>query len=837
MPPRVPAFSPPELNSLHGRYLLGALLVLAVLLASSWFAEAYLHDQQSLRTEHFRQRQEALEVSRMLQNAFWEAEHYLQAFALTPDEESRARALEAIQRAQEGAARLRGLPWVARNHWEPPARALDRAFEALEGEARSLIAIRTSPDRMYPALRIMRDELGPASRAFLNAAQLALASDASRTAGPLGRVADGDVAEVLHHCRYQWSRMIAEFRLYMTARMGMLGGDEDETRARNVESFFLGVSESLAELEERAARGTLPLAQQRAVVAMREQAGRWYDAYERVRSVYLHHNWREDFPLITGSLHPLYQSIQSSLIRLDKRLADSANRATDSMATVASHLTAMLWGLLVIHLGVVVLGYAFLNRGILAPLARVAGAIKREAEGGSGAPALPRGPREIEDVVHAFGVMREEVRSRESDLQHQAFHDPLTDLPNRPLLEDRLTQAIQRARRKGLAGALVMLDLDFFKEINDTFGHPTGDRVLVEVAQRLRQVLRDTDTVARFGGDEFGILLPDTDGDAAKHVAGKLLARLQAPLSSGNGDLHIGASMGITLFPEHGEDPETLIRRADLAMYEAKRLRQGFVEFHSDHHPDTVERLTRVNDLFEDIRQDRIPVHFQPQMDLASGRTASAEALLRWGPAGTHPLPPQDVFGMAERAGVLHALTRRVLNASVRECARWHLRGYDLGIAVNLSADDLQETGMVEEIRNFLTAWDLPAHRLELEITENAMVADAERAKRILGDLRALGVRIAVDDYGTGYSALGYLKELPVDTLKIDKSFVMRLHQDPEDQAIVRSTIDLGHSLGLQVVAEGVEDGEALHLLRQWGCDRAQGFHLGAPLPSGDWTG
>ncbi|MFA9460527.1 putative bifunctional diguanylate cyclase/phosphodiesterase [Thiohalorhabdus sp. Cl-TMA] len=818
------------LNSLRGRYLLGAFLVLAILLVSSWSAESYLRYEQEERTRHFQQRQQALEASRVIRDAFWEAEHQLQAFVLTPGPQSRRKALAAIRRAHKGAQHLRKLAWVRSNDQQSLAAGLLKDFRQLEDKARKLLALRSSPDRLYPALRIMRENLAPAGTAFLNAAQLALAADPIPAAQPGARI-----DHLFRETRYQWSRMIGEFRLYVTARIGMLGGAQDHTRIANLETYFSAVQDNLSRLDALDRRGLLSLAQRRALRTMEEQSEHWHDAYQQVRKLYTTHNWREDFPLITGSLHPLYRSIQGALIRLDKRIKEAATREADSMATVAGNLTAILWSLLVIHLGVLVLGYTILHRGILSPLARVATAIKGEAEGETELPALPGGPREIEDLTNAFGTMRQEVRSRESELQHQAFHDPLTDLPNRTLLEDRLSQAVRKSRRQGTSGALVMLDLDFFKEINDTFGHPTGDKVLVEVAQRLREVLRETDTAARFGGDEFGILLPDTDGDAAKHVAGKLLSRLQAPLRSGNGDLHIGGSMGIALFPEHGEDPETLIRRADLAMYEAKRLRQGFVEFHSDHLPDTVERLTRVGDLYADILHDRVELHFQPQVDLATSRVVGAEALLRWGPPGTNPLPPPDVFGMAERAGVFHALTQRVFNAAVRECAGWRNTGKDLRIAINLTVNDLQAGGLVDDIRTHLTAWDLPASRLELEITENAVVADTERAKRTLGELRDLGIRVAVDDYGTGYSSLGYLKELPVDILKIDKSFMTGLSEEPRNQAIVRSTIDLGHSLDLQVVAEGVESPRALDLLLGWNCDRAQGFHLGEPCSGVDW--
>ncbi|HKL76953.1 MAG TPA: EAL domain-containing protein, partial [Gammaproteobacteria bacterium] len=269
--------------------------------------------------------------------------------------------------------------------------------------------------------------------------------------------------------------------------------------------------------------------------------------------------------------------------------------------------------------------------------------------------------------------------------------------------------------------------------------------------------------------------------------------------------------------------------------YEAKRTRQGLVVFHPNHQSDVSERLTRINELFEDIHHARIPLHYQPKVDTASGTVVGAEALLRWGPGDSHLLPPPEVFAMAERAGVAQDLTLRVLNAAIRQCAAWRTAGWDLTVAVNLSVNDLQMPNLIDRVREGLSAWDLPARRLELEITENAMMAEPERAHRVLAELRALGIRIAVDDYGTGYSSLAYLKGLPVDVLKIDKSFVMELAEDPHDQAIVRSTVELGHSLGLEVVAEGVENEAGQALLTQWQCQRAQGFHLGRPMDPADF--
>ncbi len=433
----------------------------------------------------------------------------------------------------------------------------------------------------------------------------------------------------------------------------------------------------------------------------------------------------------------------------------------------------------------------------------------------------------IVDTI-AQGIERKRA---EEALRHQALHDALTDLPNRVLLRDRLDGELRAIHRHQRPLALLLLDLDRFKEVNDTFGHQQGDLLLQEVARRLRDSLRDSDTVARLGGDEFAVLLPDSDACGAVAAAHKLRAALDAPVPIEGHVLHVEASVGIALCPEHGTDAATLLSHADVAMYAAKRQRSGFTVYDALHDPYSPRRLGLIGDLRRAIAQGALALHYQPKIEVATGRVRGVEALVRWPHPRQGLIPPDGFIPLAEETGLIAPLTRWVLEEALQQCHNWWRHGLELSMAVNLSVWNLHDPALPDTIAGLLETYHVPPAALCLELTESAIMADMERAVDVLTRLRALGVRLAVDDFGTGYSSLAYLKRLPVDELKIDKSFVQRLAEDATDVTVVTSVVGLGHGLGLHVVAEGVENGATLELLARLGCDTAQGYHLSRPLP------
>ena len=417
--------------------------------------------------------------------------------------------------------------------------------------------------------------------------------------------------------------------------------------------------------------------------------------------------------------------------------------------------------------------------------------------------------------------------------QHQALHDALTGLPNRELFRDRIDQAVNASRRSGETAVVMIMDLDHFKEINDTLGHHMGDLLLQEVSGRIDNALRESDTVARLGGDEFGVLLPrvDNPGDAAT-VAQNLLAVLREPFVLEGMRLEIDASVGLALHPLHGEDNETLQQRADIAMYSAKQSGRGFAIFEPELDRHSPRRLALAGGMRQAINEGQIQLYYQPKADLRTGRIMGAEALARWDHPEFGIVGPSEFVPIAEQTGLITPLTSFVLDAAISQVRKWKDAGLELSIAVNLSARSFLDTQLAVEIPRLLAKWNVEAELLELEITESMLMTDPARAEATLTRLSRIGLTLSVDDFGTGYSSLANLKRLPVDVIKIDKSFVMEMAVDASDAAIVRSTIDLAHNLGLRVVAEGVESEDAWRHLETLGCDFAQGYYLSRPLPA-----
>ncbi len=432
--------------------------------------------------------------------------------------------------------------------------------------------------------------------------------------------------------------------------------------------------------------------------------------------------------------------------------------------------------------------------------------------------SITRGHRRTLDVERARAV-------------HDSLHDALTGLPNRTLLADRFGQALRADARAGTSTGLLLIDLDRFKEINDTFGHHYGDELLTQVGPRLTGVLRDVDTVARLGGDEFAVLLPDVHSlNDATAVAAKLRAALEAPFPVAGVDLDVEASVGIVLSGEHGQDVTTLLQRADIAMYAAKTQNLGVFAYDPAADGHSPAKLAMLGDLRRALDRGELVLHYQPKVSISTGDVVGAEALVRWQHPERGLVFPDAFTPIAEHTGLIGPLTHYVLDTALAQARRWADAGRPLTISVNLSARNLLDERLADQVAELLAAHGVTAGLLVLEVTESAIMTEPVRAHRLLERLSTLGVRISIDDFGAGYTSLGQLKTLPVSELKIDRSFVITMTEDRSNALIVHSVVDLGHNLGLTIVAEGVETERALNALAGFGCDVAQGYHLTRPI-------
>ncbi len=416
--------------------------------------------------------------------------------------------------------------------------------------------------------------------------------------------------------------------------------------------------------------------------------------------------------------------------------------------------------------------------------------------------------------------------------RYHALHDELTNLPNRTLLHERIHQAILSAKRSDTCMIVMIMDLNQFKEVNDTLGHHCGDCLLQQVAPRLKSAVRESDTVARLGGDEFSVVLKDTDTNGAILICKKILEALNEPFSVEGHTLTAGMSIGIARYPDDGIDSDMLIQKADVAMYVAKNDVSGYAVYDAQRDQHSVNRLTLINALHDAIRNDELTLHYQPIIKIKNRKLWGLEALARWTHKDLGQIPPAEFIPIAEQSGIIKELTLWMLETAFKQYQKWQKNGKKFILSVNLSVKDIQDAEFSSKIKGLLKQYEISAKKINVEITESTMMSDSRRAYDVITELTQLGLSISIDDFGTGFSSLSYLKQLPTQCIKIDRTFVCDMLEDDNDAVIVRSTIDLAHNMGRTVIAEGVENKEILDILEILGCDYVQGFHLCKPMPA-----
>lgn len=494
---------------------------------------------------------------------------------------------------------------------------------------------------------------------------------------------------------------------------------------------------------------------------------------------------------------------------------------------------------LYLRAGALTLGYLIFTLGLAAywiyrlnrPIRQLSDASRRVASGEvDEAIDVRTGLGEIRALAADINHMRLQLLKKTDSMEYLAMHDALTGLPNRSLLMDRVKQTLKDAERNRTTVALLLMDLDHFKEINDTLGHAVGDRILCMLPERLMPCLRKVDTLARLGGDEFACLLPDTDVQGAVLVAGRLTEAMRAPFQIQGQNLHLGMSAGIALYPEHGDEFNSLLRQVDIAMYAAKANRRGYFVYSPDIDPHSRDRLALASELRRDIEAGILEVHYQPQVQLADRSLCAVEALCRWPHPERGYIPPELFIPLANRLGLMDELARAVIRQALQDYST-HEELQGLALCINLAANNLHDPVLPIFLDDCLAEFDIAPESIVLEITEQEYMTEPGDALRHVAALRDRGFGLAIDDFGTGHSPFTYLKHLPATEVKVDKSFVADMVRDRHDYSLVAAIIALGQKLGLSVVAEGVQDKATLELLLELGCHRAQGFYFARPMP------
>lgn len=707
-------------------------------------------------------------------------------------------------------------------------RQLYETLLKLEADIQELIEIRLDSSRQYPSLSVGANVMQPNRNNVNNAFGLAINS-------LNGEEALSERPEVLAsfiQARHLWTQVLSNFRLYLANRMGSFNEASLPVQEKGIDTMYGEYRKELAKLQPMVDGGVIGFETSEAYDGIIGSAEKWYQGFQRVKLIHATSEWRIDGKLMKENIAPSVELASKLLRSVNDRLLIAAERDVSKIAEVASQQIIILWVVAGIAILFVIFVFISVESLILIPVGMIAAALKQEALGKSAKKLPTFYSNETKDLIDAFSEMSRQMRSRQSELEYHALHDGLTSLPNRTLLFDHIEHDIFIARRDESSLSLLMIDLDLFKEVNDTFGHAVGDQLLIEVGKRFKSILRDVDTVARMGGDEFAVLLPGAGEKQVIDITKKLLRLSQLPYSISGLELVISASIGVAIHPEHGTDAKNLLQHADVAMYVAKQDKSGFAIYDKEQDQYSLMRFAMIADLREAIKCNDLELHFQPKLDLRSKEVLSVEALLRWQHSKHGFVSPETIVELAEQTGLISQLTYLVTESAVAQLVVWQTKGIDIEISINISAHNLKDEDFVGVMRDIVETKGLSRGLLTLEITENAMMSNPMLAVKALTEFSDMGFKISIDDYGTGFSSLAYLSKLPVDELKIDKSFVIDMDKDANNEMIVRSTIELAHNLGLKVVAEGIETELVWNMLRSYKCDQAQGYLMSKPIPA-----
>jgi len=802
--------APDKVYSLRQRYLFVSTLIVLLIFASAWLAQRHVNQANSQYRQDVEERYQATQKIRQLRQEVLHIEKTLDSYMWEPADQRHDEVHHSIDSSLHFFELFQQHSWVQRHHLEQELGDFPLDLKALHISLDRIMELRLESATDSTSANSANTRLAQAERQFI------------ATVEQLQQLSP-DLSEQLTAIRITWQRLK---QLSATSAEKVPGDSAAQPKLDTIyQELRTLVEETISLPQITSSQQHQPLLQ-----GLREAIDLWFVSYNSIQH-FGYITRPTDIPYLKRAVEPHFTHIWDYLNRLDSHIEKLSKADALALSSKADTIAKIVWLLSLSGLVAIIVAYLYFQRTVLNPIATVVAALKGEA---SGTPViqLPEVHNlETRHLIEAFDEMRQQVHDRQHALEHIAMHDSLTSLPNRYHLMGKLQALCENSQQDGATFAVMMLGLDRFKEINDTLGQQTGDLILKKFGQRLRMMLREGDEIARFASDEFVTLLVNVDRDEAHYVANKIRNEMERAFDIDGINLSVSCSIGITLYPENGQAKDELTRRANIAMAIAKQHKTGIAFYESRFDNTSLERLALAGKLRQAIHSEGLHLCYQPQFSIHSKRLSGLEVLCRWEEPGRGPISPDEFIPVAEQTGQIHALTEWVITSALRQARRWQEQGLDFGmLSVNISAFNLHAPNFFAMLENLLQKREYSASKLMLEITESAMMADPEQAMKTLGKLQQLGLRLSIDDYGTGFSSLSYVKKLPIHELKIDKSFVMDMISNENDAIIVRSTIDLAHNLGLKVVAEGVDTQEKLDLLEILDCDFIQGFHLGKPL-------
>ena len=775
-------------------------------------------------------RGELIHQNRAARDAIWQARDLLFTFQVDPQKFSDHEFISStLSQAVNHISKLSLHPWIREKHTTSISKLIV-VINEIDETSKKLINVRLTPQKLFPAVKITTLDMQPLNDTVTTNIRLAIQ-------GLEDNYSPQDYKEyqLLVELRDYWVTMVSNFRMYI---LNQLNAFEESYRA-NLLHFIVEhhevIKTKLTELQKLNKKEKLSFTTTIALEEFHPAALEWIENFSKVKETNESEGWRTDTVIYQKELKPKLEKINSLLRTLDFAIEDFSENDLTTLSFIAQLQVDSIWTAALVGLIVLLTGYLFLVRLILTPIEHVTQALKDESKGITATTHSNISILETKNLITAFKEMRRQIHTRQEELEYHALHDNLTGLSNRKLLTDRLEQAIHNAQQERSSFAILVMDLDRFKEVNDTLGHEVGDKLLQLVAKRLVNLLREVDVIVRLGGDEFAVLLTTAHKEQAEIIARKITKDFQRVFTVNDTPLYIGVSIGISVYPEHGMTSQILLQRADVAMYVAKRDKSDYAVYNPQHDEYSVGKLSLISDLRKAIDNNQLFMEYQPIIDIHSGNVISAEALIRCNHNDRGTVYPDEIIPIAEQTGLINPITYWIIDSTAKYSNILKDAGINIKIAINLSVYNLQENFFIENIMRIFQENNVAPSNFIMEITESVMMTNPKKSIDILNQLDELGIEIAVDDFGTGYSSLAYLKQLPLSKLKIDKSFIMDMMEDDNDAMIVRSTIDLAHNLGMKVIAEGIEEKEMLDLLDILGCELGQGYFISRPKTEDDF--
>jgi len=812
--------------SLRKRFLIVACLTAAALIVLSIATKYYLDKSGDNRLSSSRER---LSASHKLQNItqlISSSQQVLNLYLVSPNIKYKKSFNQSIEQSKLLLIELGKNRWAKEFIGADRIKMLSEDISNISNISHSLIEIRADVFKMYPGLSKANQTQFVANRSVLSLLDNALLE--IRDEGGVGRKTYDDFITI----KDMWRRIVQLNRLYalnMTVVISKEGlKNQEKDMSIYIDTLLSYIKENLSEkfIEE-----TEPGFQvEEAALKLPGVISGWYKDFIGLQRYVVHDEWRADIPVILKELNPAYLDVYSSLDKLQGEMNLSADTDLGLQYKSLDTVSYLIWFLIGTFVAVIFVIYYLVDASLIKPIIRLAKKIKRRNHSEWTLESEYIRSSEMAEFINAFSDMQLQISVRQNQLEYMALHDALTKLPNRNMLVERIQKAILKSEKDKEKFVLVLLDLDRFKEVNDTLGHLIGDEVLCHVAERLSKCIRDTDTVARLGGDEFAILLTGVENVSIEGLIEKFVHVLETVFKIKEHSLYIGSSLGIAMYPEHGTSTDELMKNADIAMYMAKNSNIDYAIYNFKDDVYNIKKLELLSELRHAISDDLLYLKYQPIIDVADKTIRGFEGLLRWNHPVYGEVMPDDFIPNAEQTGLIKKITEKVITNALADTVQIREILPEAYVSVNVTAWDLQDEKIISIVNDALQKNNLPPEAILLELTERSMMNDSYRVQTTLKTLSQNGINFAVDDFGTGFSSMSYLKQLPISVLKIDKSFVSGMSNNIDDKLIVHSIIGLAHNLGLSVIAEGVESSENVFILETLKCNLMQGYFYSQPL-------